>query len=83
MTSPDLFLDPMIHKLTEMCLLDVLSGFKFVKFDDNVPGIDSFFDFYTQVSSTSRFKTLGAKTMVWWTKHRATPKLLSNNARVK
>ena len=27
--------------------------------------------------------TLRATTMEWWTKHRATPKLLSNNARVK
>jgi hypothetical protein len=46
----DLFLDPLIHKLTEMCLADILSGLTSVKFQDPIPGIDSFHDFYSQVS---------------------------------
>jgi hypothetical protein len=50
----DLFLDPMIHRLTEMCLVDILSAFNFVKFDDPIPGIDSFYDFYTQVIELKR-----------------------------
>lgn len=39
----------MIHKLTEMCLFDIMATVRSVKFDETIPGIESFFDFYTQV----------------------------------
>ena len=57
----DLFLDPTIRTLTEMCLTDVMSGFGSLKFDDPIPGIDSFADFYTQLVDQFQAVSYGDK----------------------
>jgi len=51
LAAPDLFLDPTIHKLTKICLLDTLSRTSLpVKFEEKlIPGIESFAEFQAEL----------------------------------
>lgn len=46
---PDLFFDPLIHHLLELSVSDLLAESGCPKFNDPIPGLDSFREFYSQL----------------------------------
>ncbi len=81
LASSDLFLDPEIHKLSESILDDIVAKKKMLRFkDEDLPGIDSFQDYYKELVEHFQAVSYGNKLFA---KLLLVPQLKQNDWRLK